>query len=342
MIEQVESKELYKKFFAKEKLCFLQSWEWGEVKKPNWKPMRLLANQIPIQIFIRKIPVINQSFGYIPRLLDKKNFTPEILKKLINFFKYEIKLSHLIIEPNLTKADNFEDLNSILNNLRFKKTGRTIQPNYTNIIDLTQSYEEIFANFRSTYRRNIRKAKKLGCKSAIFEKGNEPLSRFFRIMNAIMQRTKYVMHGKKYFEKVWNELSKSNQAKIYIISRKKEDLGALFVVFDNKGAYELYGGINEAGRRYRAGFLLRDVSIKDSKAMSKELYDQWGVAAFSEEGYSEKSELVGVSRFKAGFGGQDIEYFPQYIYVNHKPGYFVYRLGVFFNKMKIKFSKIIR
>lgn len=336
--EKDNDRDNYIELAEKNKVNFLQSWEWGEVKKPKWKPVRISIDSFPIQILLRDLP-FGGSFGYLPRCFDEQSLTEKILNKLKVFCEDELGLTHLIIEPNIIQNKQNLKFNKIILNSGFKQSGRTIQPNYTNIIDLTSGYEEVFSNFKSTYRRNIRKAKKLSCTHEVYDSGKEALDKFYKIMEKIMNRTKYVTHGKGYFEKVWRMLSEGKKARIYIVKRKKEDLGALLIAFDTKGAYELYGGINDAGRDNRAGFLLRDVTLQDSIFLEKEFYDQWGVAAFSVKGYSEHSELIGVSRFKEGFGGRNIKFFSQYVCVFRRFGYFAYRTGLFINKIKIKIKK---
>lgn len=338
MINKIENKDMYDKLVEANGFSFLQSWEWGEVKRGSWKAVRISIDEIPVSVFIRKIPILKKSFGYIPRGFNE-NLTESILIQLRAYCRAELNLSHLIIEPNIESSQKIEEL---FEKADFIKSGKTMQPNWTNVVDLRKDWEELFGNFKATYRRNIRKASKLGLECEIISDGEEGLKRFYEVLKVIMARTKYVMHGYDYFKKIWEIMSKSGFAKIFIATKDGEDLGAIFMFYDSYGAYEMYGGVRDEGKKFRTGFYLREKTMQDSQEMGKKFYDQWGVAPFSDEGYEKEDELYGISLFKEGFGGENIEFLPQYTYVFDSLPYRFYRLGLMLNNLKIRLSKFGR
>ena len=63
-VDSEESKKEYKKFLEENERCnFQQSLEWAEVKKPNWKPEVILAENEDgniigsLCVWIRKMPI---------------------------------------------------------------------------------------------------------------------------------------------------------------------------------------------------------------------------------------------------------------------------------------------
>ena len=137
----IENKEEYTRSWVKNDLNFMQSWQWGEVKSPAWRAVRISINNYPVTIFTKQIPVIHKSFGYIPRALGRLSLEDDFYEKLSNFAKNELKLTHLIIECDSTSD---EKLNQLLK-LKWKKNGHTIQPQNTNIIDLKHGEDQVLS-----------------------------------------------------------------------------------------------------------------------------------------------------------------------------------------------------
>jgi len=315
------NKKEYYELWVKNKAHFLQSWAWGEIKKPKWTPLRLVFDDIlACQVLMRKIPLTRGTFGYVPKFINTQSLSSIEIHQILKFLK-GLGLGFVLFE-----SEN-EINSSLLGNSGFTtKLTKTIQPQYSSRIDLKDSYEDIFARFSSTYRRKSRKAEKLGLIYEIFTNEENALDRFFLVMQNIMDNTKFVMHQKEYFKNVWKNLSSDVLAQIYIATKDGIDVGALFVVHDEQGVYELYGGVNEQGRKFPVGVYLRNKVLQNVTDSGFSYYDFWGVA-----------EL-----FKQKFGGENIA-FPKQIIIIFRPlSYLIYSLMVGINKLRIKLKKILK
>ncbi len=324
----------YKGLWKENHYSLLQSWEWGEIKRPTWKPVRLAEENIPIQILTRKIPLLGTSFGYIPRGFSEESISVEQLESLKKFSRKELRLSHLIIEPNLTESSK-----GVFSNTGFSNAGKTIQPNQTNIVSLTEGEEAVWMKMKGKYRRNIKKSKRDGCLVKVFDKNDEAVNRFYHIMESIFARTSYVMYDKGYFQKVWDFLSMSHMAKIFIAVKGGIDVGAYFVAYDVHTAYELYGGVTDDGRDVEAGYLLKWAAIKDAIESNKQNYDHWGIAPIVGDDYDKSHELYHISKFKEGFGGDIVKYLPQQLAVNNYFAYMIYKFGISLNEIGLGIKK---
>jgi peptidoglycan pentaglycine glycine transferase (the first glycine) len=339
-VEVCRDFDKYNEVYLKEGLHFLQSWQWGEVKKPLWQPVRIFIENLPVSILIRNLPFSKKKFGYIPRGFSKKFADPMLLKNLSSYCAKELGLCHLIVEPNLFAN---EDIRNLFLDSGFRNIGKTIQPNFSNIVILDRSYGEVFAKFDSTYRRNIRKSYKIGLSIHCLGRGDDSVDEFYKIMSEIFNRTKFVMHGFEYFKKIWKLFSEAKMAKIYLAKLQDELVGALFVLFDSQGAYEMYGGVSQKGKEVKAGYALRDATIQDAIMLGKKYYDQWGVAEFDDLGnYNKNDELFNISLFKQGFGGKNIRFESQYTMILDPIGYQFYNVGKFLNSFKIKLEKLLK
>ena len=339
----ITDKKEYTNKWREHKLSILQSWEWGEAKRGTWEPIRITVANIPVSILTRKVPLTGKRFGYIPRVLNIYTLKKEHLEELKEAGN-ELGLSHLIIDPNTTKATQ-----NYYQEVGFINSGTTIQPNQTNVVNLEKTEEELWMEMKGKYRRNYKKSARQGCKVEVFpsevdqplvgENSQEAVERFYKVMETIFARTSYVMFGLEYFEKVWKNLSKAGLAKIYIATKDGKDVGAYFVASDELVVYELYGGVTNAGRDVEAGYLLKWEAIKDAKLMGIKYYDHWGVAPMKDGEYEKGHELYHISKFKEGFGGEIINFASQQIAVYDQLSYRIYNIGKSVNDFLLKLKK---
>jgi lipid II:glycine glycyltransferase (peptidoglycan interpeptide bridge formation enzyme) len=331
LVKEVNTKNEYKAQYNSFPLSFLQSYEWGQVKKPEWKPLRISIEGYPLTILIRKIPLLNKYIAYIPRPTFSPETDVKILTKLLDYLESKKNITHLEIDPSC--LNTLENKNKY-SQLNFSSSGEQYQLNDTNIIDISKGLDSIWESLDSKTRNKIRKPEKEGCKIEIFESGKEPLDRFYNIMNSIKKETTYVMHSKEYFQKVWEIMSKANMAVIIILSLNDLDLGGYFAIKNKQTLSELYGGLNRKGKNIRgAGYFLKWELIKYAFNNNIKTYDQWGVSSLTKNGqYNQDSPLYYISQFKKEFKGKHVSYLPKQTYVFNNIDY------IFFKIAKIPFS----
>ncbi len=338
MVSVVNDRDSYLEDTQDYELNFLQSWEWGEIKKPSWVPLRLKVDNYPLTVLLKKLPIINKQFGYIPRALGSVRFSNNQFQELEKYLKNEAGLSHVLLEPDTASVEAKQRLLD----LGWVQAGHTIQPQNSNIIKLEEGEEAVFARMSGNYRKKIRRAVKHGCEVEVLTYDNDKnaVDRFFKIMDEIYHRTKFIMSGKDYFEKIWKEFGPIGKAKILLVKYNGNDVGSIMYLYDENVAYELYGGTGQSGRSIMANYLLKWEGIKHAIELGKKSYDQWGVAPKVDGVYEHKHPLSRISEFKAGFGGEDVEYLPQFVKVFNPLTYFYYRVGLFVSRLKLKLKKL--
>ncbi|MCX7955847.1 MAG: aminoacyltransferase, partial [Patescibacteria group bacterium] len=132
----------------------LQSQKWKKTRNQTGIETEKINNFL---LSIHKIPFSKYKIGYLPRskMPDKKT-----LEKLYQFGKQN-NLIFIKIEPYVEK-------NSKLNpsargqNLKLKKSPHPLFPDWTQILDLTKSEDELLKNMHHKTRYNIRLAQKKG------------------------------------------------------------------------------------------------------------------------------------------------------------------------------------
>ena len=161
-----KSKEEYKKFLEGHERCnFQQSLEWAEVKKPNWKPEVILAEDEnkniigSLCVWIRKMPIFGNmmysSRGPVCDIHDEN-----VMKQLTDGAKELAKKYNAFVlrtEPDIVSDD--QEFRKVVTNLGYKIKDDAkdfkdeIQPRYVFRLDIKgKTEEEIMAGFHQKWR----------------------------------------------------------------------------------------------------------------------------------------------------------------------------------------------
>ena len=329
-----ESKKQYKKFLEENEKCnFQQSLEWAEVKKPNWIPEVILAEDEEkniigsLCVWIRKIPIFG-NIMYAPRgpVCDVHDLA--ILKQLTDGAKElakKYKAIVLRIEPDVESDDQvFRD---IVTNLGYhikddaKDFMDEIQPRYVFRLDIKgKTEEEIFSGFHSKTRYNVRLATKKGV--VVKEGTREDLKDFHKIMVETGARDGFIIRPLSYFEKMYDELAPKHMKLLMAYYEDKPISGVIPIFYGNKTWY-LYGASSNEHRNLMPNYLLQWEMIKMAIARKDDVYDFRGVSGVVDESHPQ----YGLYRFKKGFGATFTEFIGE-VYYPFKPlTYKLYRFS---------------
>lgn len=355
IIKEITEKPQYQSVWREQFTHVLQSWDWLSIKKnEGWSVLRLGLfpadtaenNVIPASIIsfqIKTLPVLNSKFAYVPKLKSTLWIEPENQKQLADYLKkrhidfviYEFDKDVVLPDNNLTNYSGH------------------IQPQQTNQVILGKSEEDLFMGLDGKYRRNIKKSQREGVTVTQYQfssgsDNTKPITEFYKIMQSIYANTKFIERNAEYFQVIWNSLGADDLARIFLAELNKEDgskeiVGAYLVVNDVVGAYELYGGVSIAGRSVEAGYCLKWEAIKYFNNLGLKYYDHWGVAPMLEDGkYDSSNELYQISRFKAGFGGEYVQFPTAKVQVLNNTSYSLFKLGSKAKALQTKLTKLFK
>lgn len=295
---------------------FTQTSAWAQLKqKYGWQPqLWVIQHQQAIiaGAFVHQRPLpLGQSLQYIPFGPLAHPDHPQALTALINHLKQQAQGSiYLQIEPP-THHDQLAELLP-------SPISRMIQPERTLILDLSQSEDQLQAGMRQTTRRYIRQAQKQGLTTNHFT-SDQGLDQFYDIMQQVHQRKKFGIHIKQYyrdichlFDQLTQQTNQPATVHIITINQGPDLLGAYFLLQIAHKSWELYGGTSHQGLKLRANYLLKWHSITAMKQAGVISYDQWGIAPNDDP----KHYLAGVTYFKQGFAGHQIDRPGAYIHTN--------------------------
>src|SRR3989344_385124 len=311
--------------FNQKALHPLQSWEWGEArKKMGIEVFRMgeFEGNALVNVYqptFHTVPYTHWKIGYLPRSVFPSDAT-------LQFLTQYSKKNHVIF----VKIEPYERKLKIKTNKYLHLSPHPLFPTWNQILDLTQSEDELLKNMHPKTRYNINLAQKKGI--TIKEMTNkEGFEIFVRLYFETCKRQKYLGHNKTYHQMIFETLHTSI-AHILIAFYKNIPLAAYEVFIFNDVLYYPYGGSSEVYRNLMPSNLLMWEAIKFSKQRGAKRFDMWGSLPHQ---YNSKNPWSGFTRFKEGYGGQFVEYVGSYDLVNNN---FLYQL---YNKLYILRNKLL-
>jgi lipid II:glycine glycyltransferase (peptidoglycan interpeptide bridge formation enzyme) len=284
----------------------MQSWEWGEARTVmGIKVIKMESEGRIYQMTIHPIPHTPYSIGYIPR---SDMPTESTLARLYEFGK-KSNIIFIKIEPYTPYEDNF----------KLVPSPHPLFPEWTQILNLIPSEEDLLKNMKPKTRYNVRLAEKKGVsvKEMSTDEGYEI---FENLYFETCSRQGYRGHTPSYHRLLWNQL-KDAQSHILIAFLDNTPLAAYEVLLFKKRMYYLYGGSSLLHKNVMAPNLLMWETIKLGKKYGAEIFDMWGSLP---PGYSDSHPWAGFTRFKEGYGTQFLHLTPSYDLVIHPLLYKVY------------------
>ena len=323
-VEDEESKQKYKKFLESNERCnFQQSLEWAEVKKPNWKPEVILAEDEDgnitgsLCVWIRKMPIFgNIMYSSRGPVCDIHDIG--IMKQLTDGAKELAKKYNAIVlrmEPDILSED--ETFRDIVTNLGYKIKDDAkdfkdeIQPRYVFRLDIKdKTEEEVMAGFKQKWRYNIRLA------------GRKGVTDFHKIMIETGARDGFIIRPLEYFEKMYDCLGPKHM-KVLMAYYEGEPISGVIPIFYGNKTWYLYGASSNKHRNLMPNYLLQWEMIKMAIERKDDVYDFRGVSGVVDENHPQ----YGLYRFKQGFGATFTEFIGE-VYYPFKPlTYKLYRFS---------------
>ncbi|MFZ5559901.1 MAG: lipid II:glycine glycyltransferase FemX [Patescibacteria group bacterium] len=283
---------------------FLQSDRWLNFQKSLSRKVWQIDK---IGIIKHNLP-FGKSYLYSPRANPSKNFN-EFLAKIKEIAKQENAI-FFKIEPE----EEFD-----FKGYGFVKS-HNIQPIKTLILDISKSEQELLNQMHYKTRYNIKLAEKR-VKSQISNLKSQNFEDFWKLMQETVKRDGFKSHPKKYYRKMLEipgvELfvalipTSSGRAMTKVIA-------ANIVVFFEKQATYLHGASDYEHRNLMAPHLLQWKQIQEAKKRGCVEYDFWGI---------DEKKWPGVTRFKRGFGGKEVNYPGAYDLVFQPIWYKIYKIA---------------
>jgi lipid II:glycine glycyltransferase (peptidoglycan interpeptide bridge formation enzyme) len=310
----------------------MQSWEWGKFREKTGAVARRLGKYVNgklvqgMQATFHTLPATNLSVGYIPKgsALDK-----EWLRAWVEAGRQE-RAVFIKFEPNVIKTDAGREGENLTESagLNFRTARKPLFTKYNFLVDISLPEEELLARMKAKTRYNIRLAQRKGV--VVRERSDEEAFRIY--LDLYFETTKrqgFFGHDPVYHRNLWETLRPKGMAHLLIASRSGEPLAAWMLFRFKKTLYYPYGGSSPRHREVMASNLICWEAIKLGKRLGCEVFDLWGAARVPDP--KPDDPYYGFHRFKAGYGGQLVEYVGSYDLVLRP---FHYEVGHLLDKLR--------
>ena len=293
---------------------FLQSQGWEEFQKSVgrkvWRVDGVLVIKMPLGFGKSYLYAGGINFQF--SIFNFQNFIKEISRLAKQENAIFFKLEPMLAPRSLGEVgSDYPNLANELLGAGFKKSKKEVQPQRTIILDITESEEQILAGMHSKTRYNIGLAGRHGVKFSIF---NFQFSNtFWELLQKTAERDEFNTHSRDYYKRL---LDMPN-VKLFAAEYQNKIIAANIVIFHGERATYLHGASDYEYRNFMAPYLLHWEVIKYARDHGFTEYDLWGI---------DEKKWPGVTRFKRGFGGKEINYIGSYDYVFQPFWYAMYKV----------------
>ncbi len=310
-LEEIDDVRRWDEFvLAQAAYSITHSFGWGELKGAfGWRPRRFLLREdgrprAGAQILARPLPIIGGALWYAPRGLLVDYGDAAALAELTAALKDVAQGAGAValkIEPMARVGADVSGLAA----LGYVARGRGVQPRRTLYLDLTRDENDILAGMDRRTRYNVNLA---GRKGVAVRAGNAPedLRVFYRLLEATIERKRFLVHALPYYEKVLELFGPASA--VLVAEYDGEPLAAAFVLAFGRYAYYAHAASAATRRELKATNKVVWEAVRWAKRAGYEVFDFWGIPREP----SPRNPLYGVYTFKKGFGGETVEFAPPY------------------------------
>jgi peptidoglycan pentaglycine glycine transferase (the first glycine) len=192
------------------------------------------------------------------------------------------------------------------------RPARPVQPIRTIMLDLTPDEQGLLTNMKEKWRYNIRLAGRKGVQVRP-ARGREDVQAWYRLLQTTGQRDSFGIHTFDYYWQAWQIFTPLQQAQLFLAEYEGQLLGGIFVGSMARHAIYLYGASGNENRNLMPNYLLQWEAIRWAKSQGATSYDMWGIPETDDA----DEAMVGVYRFKSGWGGRVARFAGNYEHVFH-------------------------
>ena len=167
-----------------------------------------------------------------------------------------------------------------------------------------RSEDEVLRGMNQLWRRNIKKATKLGVEVRVGDRDDLPA--FHKIYAETAERDHFTPRPLAYFEKMYDALNGEDpqRLRLYLAEHEGDLVASTTLVQVGEHAWYSYGASTTAKREVRGSNAIQWRMIRDSMDAGATVYDLRGIT----ETLDPDDSHVGLIQFKVGTGGEAVAY----------------------------------
>jgi lipid II:glycine glycyltransferase (peptidoglycan interpeptide bridge formation enzyme) len=223
----------------------------------------------------------------------------------------------LRIEPNIAEGtpgatSRTEDWVNAYHALGFQTNSTSIHGRRSWVLDLRPDPEDLLANFRKAWRRNIRQAESMGV--IVREARNEAdFDTYYDLLKLSSKREKFFIHERAYHKEMLNQFRAQGNAVIYLAEHEGEPVASKMLIRFGDWCWDMFAGTSDADHKGHLpkSHILQYHSFLWAKAHDCIYFDFRTIPDVLEP----DEEMWRVYHYKKGFGGFSRFHMPTQDYV---------------------------
>jgi lipid II:glycine glycyltransferase (peptidoglycan interpeptide bridge formation enzyme) len=298
--------------------AFLQSWEWGEYQEALGDHIvRYACMEKGEMRGVATIVKINRSLGmrfaYCPRgplFSDKISLDDQ--QRAVSSLGKICQADFLRFEPAMEGKDRWAQ--------KAHKSA-TIQPSETLLLDLSLSQDTLLSSMHHKTRYNIRLAERKGVQ--VEKREAKDWKIVWPLFEETAARDGFRLHPCEHYERLLEYVYGAHEgARTHLVTASLEGIVIASAIFVDMGGTRTYlhGATSSQYREVMAPYLLHWRCILEAQQAGMRWYDFWGIS-------HTHPSWAGFTRFKKGFGGEEVHYPGTFDLVLDWPKYLLYALA---------------
>ncbi len=272
--------------------AFLHSWEWGALHHAARVGFFQGEELVGIASLESKALPCGWQYVFCPRgpvFSTGAREGTDLLAAVSHFFARQKNVFFVRMEPARQGA-----MPSVERRL---VATTSVSPSRTLILSLDSDLQTLLSDMHPKTRYNIRLSERKGVRVEKAEA--KRLAEVWPIFVETAKRDGFRLHRRRHYEKILTEVPGT----ALFVARLGSEALAVAITIDFAGARTyLHGASRFESRQVMAPHLLHWELLKDAKVRGLRAYDWWGIAN------SDKPDdpWAGITRFKKGFGGEEV------------------------------------
>ena len=150
---------------------------------------------------------------------------------------------------------------------------------------------------------------------------DDSVETFYALMRVTGTRDGFGIHSLAYYRRALDLFAPTGRATLLMAYYEDQPLAGLMTFAFGGQAWYLYGASSDLQRNLMPNHQLQWRAMLWARERGCRQYDLWGITDTDDD--SPTAELVGVERFKSGFGGETVRYVGAFDYVYSRPLYWL-------------------
>jgi lipid II:glycine glycyltransferase (peptidoglycan interpeptide bridge formation enzyme) len=308
--EVIVEKNTWEQFLAsRPEANFLQSWNWGQFHQKIGKKTFAIGlfdnnTQVGAAMVVKEEAKRGKYLTVAGGpLLDWKNAAH--LEKIFTALKELAETEQCQFIRIRPQEVDSPELRSSVEKYGMIESPMHLTADLTLQLDLTKSEDDLLAEMRKNTRYEVRRAEKIGVE--VTQSDNpEEIRAFYDHQLVLAKKHSFVPFSYDFLHEQFVTFAQDHQAQLFHSYHEGKLLASAFILFYHQEAVYHYGISTPENDRLPGSYACQWAAIRWAKANGGLKYNFWGIAPEEQTNH----RFAGVSLFKRGFGGQEVQYLP--------------------------------